>query len=134
MDGACVPDGNSDRRRLIILVVDDEVLVRAAAAHQLRSLGYIVIEAGDASQALNALQSRLQIHLVFTDIMMPGLLDGADLARVVLSEYPTTKVVITSGVVGSAPDLETLPMLRKPYSLGELRHLVEQLIGKPDLS
>jgi CheY-like chemotaxis protein len=132
MNAAGVPDGNSHRRRLVILVVEDEVLVRTAAAHQLRDLGYTVIEARDAAQALEALQSRLQIHLVFTDVMMPGLLDGADLARVVLNEYPKTRVVMTSGVTGRAPDLATLPLLHKPYSFDELRHLVEQLIGKAD--
>jgi CheY-like chemotaxis protein len=132
MDAAGVPEENGHRRRLVILIVEDEVLVRTAAAHQLRSLGYTVIEAGDAAQALAALQSSIQIHLVFTDITMPGLLDGADLARVVLSDYPATKVMMTSGVVGSAPDLNTLPLLHKPYSFDELRRVVEQLIGKPD--
>jgi CheY-like chemotaxis protein len=132
MDAACVADGNNHRRRLVILIVEDEVLVRTAAALQLRSLGYTVIEAGDASQALAALQSSIKIHLVFTDITMPGLLDGADLARVVLSDYPETKVVMTSGVIRTAHDLATLPLLHKPYSFDELKHLVEQLIGKPD--
>ena len=132
MDVAGVPEGNNHRRSLVILVVEDEVLIRAAAAHQLRSLGYTVIEAGNASQALEVLQSRIQIHLVFTDIMMPGLLDGTDLARVVLSEYPTIKVVMTSGVTGRARDLEQLPVLHKPYSFDELQRVVEQLIGKPE--
>ena len=132
MEAACVPDGNSRRRRLIILVVEDEVLVRAAVAHHLRSLGYTVLEAGNASEALDALQSQIQIHLVFTDIMMPGLLDVADLARVVMHEYPATKVVMTSGVGGNAPELATLPMLHKPYSFDQLKRLVKQLIGKPD--
>ena len=134
MDVACVPDGNGHRRRLVVLVVEDEVLVRAAAADQLRRLGYTVIEANNASQALEVLQSRIQIHLVFTDVMMPGVLDGADLARVVLAEYPAIKVVMTSGVTGNTPDLATLPLLRKPYSADELKRLVEQLIGKPDQS
>ena len=128
---ACVPDGNSHRPRLVVLIVEDEVLVRTAAALQLRGLGYTVIEAGDAAQAVAALQSRIRIHLVFTDITMPGLLDGADLARVVLSDYPATKVVMTSGVANTAPDLEALPVLHKPYSFDELRRLVEQLIGRP---
>jgi CheY-like chemotaxis protein len=132
MDAAGAPEENGHRRRLVILIVEDEVLVRTAAAHQLRSLGYTVIEAGDAAQALAALQSSIQIHLVFTDITMPGLLDGADLARVVLSEYRATKVMMTSGVIRSAPDLEALPLLHKPYSFDQLKRLVEQLIGKPD--
>jgi CheY-like chemotaxis protein len=132
MDAAGVPDGNGHRRRLVILVAEDEVLVRAAASHQLRSLGYAVIEAGDASQALEVLQSQIQVDLVFTDITMPGLLNGADLARVVMSEYPATRVMMTSGVIGSAPDLAALPVLHKPYSFDELQRQVEQLIGKPD--
>jgi CheY-like chemotaxis protein len=132
MDAAGVPDENGHKRRLVILLVDDEVLVRTAAAHHLRSLGYTVIEAGDAAQALAALQSRIKIHLLFTDVTMPGLLDGADLARVALCDYPETKVVMTSGVVRTARDLETLPLLHKPYSFDELERLIEELIGKPE--
>jgi CheY-like chemotaxis protein len=132
MDAACVLDGHTHQRRIVILVVEDEVLVRSAACHHLRTLGYAVIEAGNAAQALEVLQSRVQIHLVFTDITMPGLLDGADLARVVLSEYPATKVVMTSGVARTNPGLEALPVLHKPYSFDELRIVVEQAIGRPD--
>ena len=127
------PNGHSHRRRLTSLGVEDEVLVRAATAYQLRSIGYTVVEAGDASHALEVLQSQMQIDLVFTDIMMPGLLDGFDLARVVLSEYPKTKMVATSGVPHSAAHFKSLPMLRKPYTLQELERVIEQLIGKPDL-
>jgi CheY-like chemotaxis protein len=133
MDAGCVPNGESHRRRLIVLVVEDEVLVRAAAAQQLRSAGYAVLEASDTSQALEVLQSRIQIHLVFTDVMMPGLLDGADLARVVLSEYPTTKVIMTSGTAWHSSDLAELPVLRKPYTFDGLQRIVEESIGKPDL-
>src|SRR5947209_2683162 len=122
MDAAGQPNGNSHRqRRLIVLVVEDEVLVRVAAAHQLRSLGYTVIEAGNASQALEVLQSSISIDLLFTDIMMPGLLDGADLARAVVSEYPATKIMLTSAAMQHGPGFEKLPMLYKPYTFDELQ-------------
>ncbi len=133
MDAAGVPNGDHHpRRRLVILVVEDEVLVRTAAAFQLRSLGYTVLEAGNASQALEVLQSRMRIDLVFTDVMMPGLLDGADLARVVLSEYPAIRIMLTSGAARHGPDLEKLPMLHKPYAFDELARRVAELIGEPD--
>jgi two-component system, response regulator PdtaR len=132
MDAECVPNGENRRRRLVVLVVEDEVLVRAAAAEQLRGIGYAVIEAADASQALQVLQSRIRVDLVFTDVTMPGLLDGADLARVVLIEYPPTKVVLTSGKRRDEADLERLPILYKPYAFAELERLIAELIGKPD--
>ena len=126
-------NGDSHRRRLTILVVEDEVLVRAAAAQQLRGVGYVVIEAADASQALQALQSKMQIDLVFTDLMMPGLLDGSDLVRVLLGEYPNIKVLVTSGAMSIVSGAGTLPMLHKPYLFEELERVIEQLIGKPDI-
>ena len=132
MDAECVPNGENRRRRLVVLVVEDEVLVRAAAAEQLRGIGYAVIEAADASQALQVLQSRIRVDLVFTDVTMPGLLDGADLARVVLIEYPATKVVLTSGKRRDESDLERVPILYKPYAFTELERVIAQLIGKPD--
>ena len=115
-----------------ILFVEDEPLVRMEMAEFLRECGYRVHEASTSKEAIDVLEAKFVVDLVFTDITMPGLLDGADLARVVMSEYPATKVVMTTGVASNAADLATLPLLHKPYSFDDLRRLVERLIGKPD--
>ncbi len=83
--------------RSLILVVEDEVLVRLFVADELRFAGYAVIEAADAHEALALIRSDVGIDLMLTDVEMPGVLDGAALARLVRAERPYLKVVIASG-------------------------------------
>jgi two-component system, response regulator PdtaR len=82
--------------RLPVLVVDDDVLVRSTIADVLRHAGLIVIECGDADEALEILQSVAAVALLFSDIRMLGSLDGVGLARVARTEYPELKIVLTS--------------------------------------
>ena len=81
----------------IVLIVEDEVLVRLMMAEELRSVGYDVIEAATADEALDALAHISTISLVISDIRMPGSMDGLGFARLVRSEYPATRIVLTSG-------------------------------------
>jgi PAS domain S-box-containing protein len=103
-----------------ILVVDDDINVRDVSVAMLGALGYATVEAGDAEQALAILAQRSDIDLVFSDVIMPGELNGLDLAREVRARYPTVAVVLASGYTaqlqgdkGSPSDVE---VLRKPYS------------------
>jgi signal transduction histidine kinase/ActR/RegA family two-component response regulator len=103
-----------------ILVVDDDINVRDVSVAMLGALGYATVEAGDAEQALAILAQRSDIDLVFSDVIMPGELNGLDLAREVRATYPTVAVVLASGYTaqlqgdkGSPSDVE---VLRKPYS------------------
>ena len=80
-----------------ILVVEDEVLVRMMIADELRNAGYTVLEASSADEALEVLRHTPKVGLVFTDLRMPGSMDGAKFAGFVRSAYPVLKIVLTSG-------------------------------------
>ncbi len=82
---------------LTVLVVEDEVIVRMTIAEYLRDEGYDVVEAGTADEALTILQNGTKIDLVFTDVRMPGSIDGCELARRVRAHWPKLPVILTSG-------------------------------------
>jgi signal transduction histidine kinase/CheY-like chemotaxis protein len=108
------------------LVVDDEDLVRASTAEMLVELGYEVIEASCAEDALRLLDGAERVDLLVTDHMMPGM-TGAELAHAVRASRPRTLVLILSGyaeVEGLAPDL---PRLAKPFRQTDLAHTLFRL-------
>ena len=74
-----------------ILLVEDEVLVRMVIAEELRDAGYTVIEANSADEALDLLRhGEVDVQVIFSDVRMPGTIDGAMLARIVRSSWRTT--------------------------------------------
>jgi CheY-like chemotaxis protein len=87
---------------LAVLVVEDDVLVRLTAADYLRETGYSVIEAANAAEALAVFASGQEVDVVFTDVQMPGAMDGLMLARWIRKYHPNTEVLVTSGKVDSA--------------------------------
>jgi CheY-like chemotaxis protein len=108
----------SARPTPVVLIVEDEFLIRTATAEVLRDAGFEVLEAADADGAISVLESRSDIRLVFTDIHMPGTMDGAKLAHAVKHRWPPIRLIATSGRV-SLGDLD-LPsgtvLFPKPYS------------------
>jgi DNA-binding NtrC family response regulator len=110
-----------------ILVVEDEVLVRLAVAQFLRELGYAVVEAIDAAEAMRVIRSDSAIVLVFTDVTMPGEVNGRDLAHWLASHYPRIKVLLTSGIRSEGNG--TLPFLVKPYHFKDLEVAVARLLA-----
>jgi CheY-like chemotaxis protein len=80
-----------------ILVVEDEALLLFSIADELRDLGYEVIEATNAGQAMRELERNPQISMLFTDIDMPGTMDGLALAAAVRDRWPPVRIVVTSG-------------------------------------
>jgi two-component system, response regulator PdtaR len=85
-----------------VLIVEDEGLIRMHAADMVRDLGYVAIEAVDADHAISLLEDTPEIAVVFTDIQMPGSLDGLRLASVVRDRWPPVKLLVTSGQVNPA--------------------------------
>lgn len=85
----------------LVLVVEDEVLIRMAAADHLRSCGFRVAEAGTAAEAQELILSGLKVDLVFSDINMPGQMDGVALAQWLHQHAPDVPVILTSGVTSS---------------------------------
>jgi PAS domain S-box-containing protein len=114
--GTARPDGASGTA----LLVDDEDVVRASTADMLEDLGYRVVEATSAEEALRALDEGLEFDLLVTDHLMPGM-NGADLAREVQTRRPGAAVLVVSGYAendGVAPDLTRLT---KPFRQDELQ-------------
>ena len=115
-----------------ILVVEDNEQVRAAAVRQLTSLGYTVVQADSGAAALAVLESgKADFNLVFTDLMMPGSLDGNELALLVLERWPGVRVLLTSGF---SDDLfpqgpRRFETLHKPYRKAELAHAVRTALA-----
>jgi CheY-like chemotaxis protein len=108
-----------------VLVVEDNAALRRVVTRQLTRLGYAVLEAPDAEAALVLLAER-PVDLLFTDIVMPGEMDGIALARQALARWPQVKAVLTSGFPGSTfgSHLGTLAattqILTKPYRIEDL--------------
>lgn len=116
----------------IILVVEDEALVRMLAWDILtEDAGYRVLEAANADEALILLESRHDVRLVFTDVNMPGSLNGFALARIVDMRFPGIKVIVTSGL--ARPGVGDLPkgkrFLPKPYAPSALITMVQEMLG-----
>lgn len=107
-----------------ILVVEDEILVRAVAAANLPDCGFDVIEAGDADEAIRILQAGIRVDIVFSDVNMPGSLDGFGLALWLRRERPDLKFILTSGAPPIAHDASVAhgPILAKPYDHAALAH------------
>jgi CheY-like chemotaxis protein len=82
-----------------VLVVEDELLIRKDLAETLREAGFRVLEAGNADEALQLFESREDIQIIFTDIQMPGSMNGLQLSHHVRDRYPPTIIVVCSGNV-----------------------------------
>jgi CheY-like chemotaxis protein len=115
----------------VVLVVDDEVLVRMLACDILDDGGFRSLEAVDAPEALALIDARPDIALMFTDVDMPGEINGLGLAHLVAMRAPGVRILVTSGAAG--PGAGDLPpkarFLRKPYSPSALLELVAEMLG-----
>lgn len=98
-----------------ILVVEDEAVVRMMAVDMLEDAGYAVHEAGTADEALSLLEGKAKIDVMFTDIRMPGSMDGLALAEIVGNRWPAIGIIITSGHVALPADIGQAVFLPKPY-------------------
>ncbi len=112
-----------------VLVVEDNAQLRRAVARQLAELGYRVREAGNGESALEILSQGDQIDLLFSDVVMPGTIDGLDLAHRARALRPDMKILITSGfpgMRGSAPRLagSPFPLIGKPFSRAHLARAI----------
>lgn len=111
-----------------VLVVDDNPDVGEATATLLRELGYDVVKASDASQALEEV-ARQKPLAVLTDIVMPGSKDGLALARELKNTYPDLPIVLMTGYAKNTPTDHEFPLMHKPSSLTELGRIVRSAVA-----
>ena len=114
-----------------VLVVEDEIFVRCAVGDYLRTCGMHVIEAANAVEAVRVLASGTDIDLLFSDVQMPGFVDGIGLAQWVALEHPSIKLVLTAGPAERSWDAATgRVILPKPYDHRDLEAKIRQLLGQ----
>ncbi|HUQ94415.1 MAG TPA: response regulator [Bryobacteraceae bacterium] len=98
-----------------VLVVEDELLIRELVAEELELAGLTVLAAGDADAAISIMESRPDIRLIFTDIDMPGSMDGLKLAAAVRDRWPPVHIIITTGKLRPLEIPSNAIFLPKPY-------------------
>ncbi|EKF59103.1 MAG: response regulator [Agrobacterium albertimagni] len=114
-----------------VIVVEDEVIVRMDIAMSLQDEGFIVLEASNADEAIGLLDSHPEIRLMFTDIDMPGSMDGLKLAEAVRDRWPPVKIIIASGHRQLRDDL--LPIegkfFSKPYDHARIISAMREMLA-----
>lgn len=128
------PAPEGPENRFTILVVEDEPTVRLIAADILRDAHYNVVETSTATEAMVVLASDQNVHLVFSDVLMPGSIGGLTLAGWIKANRPTIPVILSSGISAVRRYLqgrEGVAFIEKPYGADELLSLVSQLLAEP---
>lgn len=117
--------------RLAVLVVEDEFLIRMSIVASIEEAGFEVYEAANADQAIRMLETHPDIRALFTDVDMPGSMDGLKLAAAVRRRWPPVKIIVTSGHVKIRPD--ELPVegkfFSKPYDAARVVSTLRDLIA-----
>ena len=112
-----------------VLIVEDEFLLRADAADFIKRAGFTVYEANNADEAIRVLEAHREIRVVFTDINMPGSMDGLKLAQYVRGRWPPIKLIVTSGYM--LPPDKGLPdgaaYFAKPYRLEKITRSISEM-------
>jgi CheY-like chemotaxis protein len=115
--------------RPVVLVVEDEPLLRWNAVVAMEEAGFDVVEAENAHEAISILEKRLDIRVVFTDVQMPGSMDGLRLAHLIRTRWPPIRIIATSGRFKLSDD--DLPeggrYLSKPYAISDLTGMLREL-------
>jgi two-component system, response regulator PdtaR len=112
-----------------MLIVEDEPLIRMCAVDFAEEAGYAGLEASTAAEALAILERGEDIEILFTDITLPGEMDGIDLAGKVAERWPDVRIMLASGALAGlpadvAPNAYRLP---KPYGITQFLHALEQM-------
>ena len=128
-----LPEGNET-----ILVVDDEEALLELTEELLLDMGYRVLTAGNAQQALDILAKEPNIDLMISDVIMPGGINGYELAQRATTDYPELKVLLASGYTEKIATSEnhkrfSINMLAKPYGQAELAEKVRQMFTNPNV-
>ncbi len=126
-----LPPAAGRRYEGTVLLVEDEASVRELTAQALEDLGFQVVTAPTADQALDLLRGGVQVDVVLSDIVMPGTRSGVDLARTLKVLKPTLPVVLASGYPDRIAEAPDVPLVAKPYDTDQL---AAQLAAAMDLA
>ncbi len=117
--------------KIAVLVVEDEPITRMDVVDQLEEGGFKVFEAPDADRAIKILEANPAIRILFTDIDMPGSMDGLKLAAAVRDRWPPIKIVVASGLrkinVDALPDDSRF--FSKPYNVNEIAATMRGMVN-----
>lgn len=118
-------------KRISVLVVEDDALIRLNLVDQLEDAGYTVFDAANADDAIAILAITPSIRLLFTDIDMPGTMDGLKLAAAVRHRWPPVKIIVTSGhhIVDIIDMPEGSVFFSKPYAHGAVLQSMRELLS-----
>jgi CheY-like chemotaxis protein len=116
----------------LILVVDDDVLERMGASYMFSDAGYRVLEAGSADDALLLFEKDAEIGLLFSDVSMPGTINGADLARQVAERWPRVAIIMTSGRPFPIDLPPTVRFHAKPYEPSDVLRDAKEMAPSPE--
>ena len=114
-----------------VLVVEDEPLLRLDIADNLSDAGFQVLEASNAGEAIEILKNHQDVCLVFTDVDMPGSMDGIRLAAYVRDRWPPVKIIVTSGYrrVTAADIPPESHFVSKPYDPGKIVRSMKEMLS-----
>ncbi|GLS22122.1 hypothetical protein GCM10007874_51390 [Labrys miyagiensis] len=124
-----VPQSEPQHKRPSILVVEDEALIRAILSDELRTAGLTVVEATSADEALSYLKTAGMVDLIFTDIQMPGSMNGLELARRLRAQNPSLPIIITSGNTGPKGAEGIGQFMPKPYDMEQAVEMICSTLG-----
>ena len=117
--------------KAVVLVVEDSLLIRMGAVDLVQWAGYEALEASDADEAIRILESRSDIDLVFTDVQMPGTMDGVKLAHYIRERWPPVKLIVASGA--AILEESSLPggsrFFSKPYDEHRITDAMARLLA-----
>ena len=122
-----------EAERTTILVVEDEALIRMVNADILEEAGFCVLEAANAAEAILIMEGDDHVELMFTDIRMPGRMDGLELAAFVHAHWPDVRLLVTSGhiVLADSEIPDGGRFVSKPYDLGQLVSKIRASVAAP---
>ena len=115
----------------VVLVVEDSTIIRMGAVDLVRSAGYEALEARNAEEAIRILESRSDIDLVFTDVQMPGTMDGIKLSHFIRERWPPVKLILASGkaIIEESSLPEGSGFFSKPYDDHTIRDAMARLLS-----
>lgn len=131
--------GITTNRKAVILIVEDSAIIRMGAVDLVVHAGYEALEASNAEGAIRLLEARTDIVLVFTDVGMPGTMDGVKLAHYIRNRWPPVKLIVASGrsIIEQSRLPEGSQFVPKPYNdstiIEQIRRMLSPIEMRPNL-